>query len=339
MITVFSYARQTPIRLFIDKDTACSGETIMVPVRLNGADSLCAFQFSMMLPEGVHAVRTDSMSWVRAGNLLSDHELSCNYDKGVLSVACLSMRNTLFKDGTGVACYVMLRADSVEEDTNKSISVMDIEFSNPSATAIDIDDTSFVLTVYAPYIAPEPDFSFSVSPFTFSGSLQSLITITSSADISSIALTVSVPEQLAVNNLVNIFSHLLETKFRTKIVKSDEYTYNVLIAALDGGVIPAGSTEIAGVAVTYVMGLIPADVYDFSLYDIAITTAGGKVYNPAPFDYRLDLTGTPVSSLALEPQTAPVSYFTLDGREVDGPVQGVTLVRHANGKVTKLINR
>ena len=65
----------------------------------------------------------------------------------------------------------------------------------------------------------------------------------------------------------------------------------------------------------------------------------GKKYDVGPQVFRLDLTSTMVESYSADSLDNQVEYYTIDGRRVDGPVKGITLVRHPDGRVTKQINR
>lgn len=325
-------------------DTVNVGGPVNAPIMFYGASGLCAFQMSIVLPQGISpADGTDGVTIVTPGELCADHEFSYNYKDGVMDIACLSMTNSAFNDLVGVAFYVALQVDSVETTTSKEIWIKNVEVSTSDVRGFKLVDECHNLTLFVPENIPDvdPEFSFTVSPFTFSGSFESSITINSSVDLSSIAFKVTVPQVLAINNLFSLFGYLIDSGFSTVVVKTGTNEYYIRISAQEGHVIPAGTVSIAGIAVQYVLGLIPSDVYTFYLDDIAITTSSGKVYNPAPFEYTLDLTGTLVESADQDPDSDnnTVSFFTIDGREIDAPVKGIILMRQPNGKVTKVINR
>ena len=324
--------------LLLPDDTVNSGGTVTVPVVLDGAGGICALQFALYLPQGiVPATGTDGVEPITFGELCLDHELSYNWADGELRVACLSMTNSAFQYESGVVCYITLMADSVSTSVNKTILVTDVELTTTDVRSIRLDDSYCDITVNLPEITP--DVSFSLSPVKITGSIESSIVIESAVDISSIAFNITVPEAFAQNKLISLFSHLVVSDFNTEISQTDECSFDVVITALGDNVIKAGKTEIAGIAINYMMGLLVPDVYVFSLDNIVITTPDGKAYGLAPVEYRMDLTSTQVRVLTDDSFDEPVAYYSLDGRQVTEPLPGITLVRHADGRVTKLIKR
>ena len=339
MMTVCYVSAQKiePPQILIADDSVACGEVVQIPVILNNAGAFCAFQFSLILPEGITPVAdSDSVFTVTGGELIADHEIHYNCVDNSLIVGCVSMTNSVFKADSGVVCYISLMADTLKETVIDTIVVTDMEVSTPGVERLaSVDDYSFTLKLIAYGL---PGFSINVSPFTFSGSIESAIVIESSVDISSIAFKIKIPELFAERKLINLFSHLMATDFKTDIAEIDDCTYSVLIQALSDSVILSGTTTITGISVDRAIALIPADVYVFYLDDIAVTTADGTVYRVAPIEYALDLTKTRVESMLPESDES-VTYYSLDGRRISSPGKGVTLVRHADGRVTKIINR
>lgn len=369
MIALFSFAQKP--ELVVSSDTIGSNGIIQIPIILKGASGFCAFQFSIRMPDGIRPVTaTDDISPVIKGNLTTNHEIDYNQKENsgtngyLLNVACISMDNAVFTADSGLICTVNLQADNPIQE-NKTITIGNIELSTPDVRKIRIGNSS--ITVYplksqetpgtnpvvnpdtiptvnpdtVPTIIPpitDPEFNLTISPFTFSGSFQSSIIITSDADIKSISFLVSVPEQFTTNKLIDILNRMTATDYRTEIKPINKCTYSIAISALNNNVIPSGSFEIAGVNINYVIGLIPPDIYLISLDMITITTTDGKVYNPKSFTYNIDFTFTNVESTIARPDDT-VTYYTLDGQQVSAPVKGITLVRYSNGRVSKLINR
>lgn len=341
MSSVFVFAQNpaTPQMAIVDYCVS-GGDEVQIPVRLSSnAGAFCAFQFKMVLPDGISPIaETDSTPVVLNGSLLSDHEVRYSCMDSLLIVNCVSMTNALFKADTGVICYVRLAAGIVTEETAKTIRVKDVEFCTPDVQMVTpLQDLSFKLTVMVPDV--EPDFRIDIDPFTISGSIESSIVIESSVDIRSISFVITIPELLAQYRLVNFFSRLLLTSFNTDITEIDDRTYSVSIESLSDSVIRAGSTQIAGISANKAIALLPAGEYVFNLDSIAVTAANGKVYTIKPFEYRLDLSLTQVKSLMADTADEPVEYYSLDGRRIPEPAQGVTLVRYADGRVSKIIIR
>ena len=325
-------------QIIITNDSVASGETVQIPVFLNNnADAFCAFQFSLLLPDGISpVVGSDGMLAVTGGELISDHEFSCNYVDNTLYVGCVSMTNSVFLAESGVICYITLAADSVNESVTNQMWVSNVEFCTPAVERFTATDCRFLLTVLVNVV---PDFSLDILPFSISGSIETDIVIESSVDISSIAFDLTIPELFAQRKLITLLSRLIATNYNTEIVQIDDYTYSIKIESILDSVIFSGSTRIAGISVDKAILFVPADVYLFNLENIVITTSDGIVYNLAPVEYKVDLTSTAVESIIQEPAAESVTYYSLDGRRISSPGKGVTLVRHADGRVTKIINR
>jgi len=329
----------TPQMVIADYSVS-GGGVVQIPVKLkNNASAFCAFQFTMVLPDGIRPIAdSDTVSVVLNGGLLSDHEVRYSCLDSLLIVNSVSMTNALFKADTGVICYVRLVADIVTAETAKTIRVKDVEYCTPNVQMVTpTQDLSFTLTIKAPEV--DPDFRIDIDPFTISGSIESSIVIESSVDIRSISFVITIPELMAEYRLVSFFSRLLLTSFNTDITEIDDRTYSVSIESLSDSVIRAGSTQIAGISANKAIALLPAGDYVFNLDSIAVTAANGKVYTIKPFEYRLDLSLTQVKSLMADTADEPVEYYSLDGRRIPEPAQGVTLVRYADGRVSKIIIR
>lgn len=342
LTSINSLSAQNQSQILIPNDSVNSGNCVLVPIVLYDAYSICAFQFSLILPDGiVPTANTDQSSPVKGGELLTDHNISYHFDNGVLYVACLSITNSLLSANQGIICYVSLQTDSVITDTPKSILIDNIKLVMSNVTEIALEPTECVLTVVAPKDIPQinPVFSFNITPQIINEAFESTIAINSNIDISTIAFNITIPEKLAASNMINILSNLLESEFHTVINQTDECTYNVNISSLDNYVIPAGVTQIADVVINYVLGQILPDIYTFSLCNISITATNGKVYNPAPIEYNLDLTFTGIEKSLSSLDGESTTYYTITGCQVESPVQGITLVRHPDGRVTKIINR
>lgn len=347
MIAVFSFAQESTPHLFISADTVNSDGTVQVPVVLAGAQQICAFQFSVLLPDSI-ALDADGSVTVTGGDLFTDHIIDYNLESDMedefLNVACLSPTNSVFAADSGAVCFINLKFEN-EIAMEKILIFFDVELSTPSVEGINTGLEVFTVFPREQKNNPDtipvfvPDISFGISPFAFQGTLQSAITIQSNMDISSLSFQVTVPENLAVNKLISLFGKLLSTQFRTEIMQTDVNKYGVSIAAIDDSLITAGLTAVTGISVDFVIGLITPGQYDFVIDDIQVTAPDGKIYEIPTQYYSINVTPTLIGSVQADALDEPVGYFTIDGREVPGPVKGITLIRHADGRVTKLINR
>ena len=373
MIAAVSFAQKVFPELIVGSDTVDREGRVQIPIILKGVEEFCAFQLSVFLPDSIGlAAESDDLPSVSKGELCTNHEIDYNLEDSILNVACLSLDNSLFAADSGTVCVLNLQADRLMQ-LDKVLPVWNVELSTPGVNSYRLEGLCFTVFAWAgeanpdtipvvgpdtipivnpdtipdtiPVVGPDtipeivPVFTFNVSPFTFNGSLESAIVLGSDIDISSISFRITVPETFASNNLIRIISRLMSTAFKTEITQVGDYSYDVKISALGDSMIPAGTTEIAGVAVDYVLGLIKPDVYVFTLDYISVTGADGKKYDVGPQVFRLDLTSTMVESYSADSLDNQVEYYTIDGRRVDGPVKGITLVRHPDGRVTKQINR
>lgn len=342
MITGSCFAQTEAPELLLSDDTVSSGGIVVIPVSLKGASGICALQFAIHLPENVIPIDpSHGYLVITPGIMCADHEVSYNYENRVIHVVCLSMTNTLFRNDSGVVCYVGLQTDSLAETTDKLIYVSDIEMSTPDVVGLELDDICSILTVKVPEIIPEipPTFSISIAPFTFTGSFESTITITSDVDIRSIAFDITVPQGFVQQNLIRMFGQLLASQFQTSVVPLGSSTYRVSITPLKDTVVVSGITDIIGIAVKYDPTVISPGIYSFSFDNIAITVGNGKTYYPNPFDYQLDLTFTQVSSPDAGQNGSGESYFEIGGIQTSGFSNGITIIRHADGTAIKTINR
>ena len=351
MIALYSYAQKP--ELIVSSDSVGADGIVSIPVSLKGASGICAFQFSVWMPDSLSPVTgTESIQPVVKGDLFTNHTLDYNMDEecdegSMMNVVGFSPDNSVFSADSGLLCTINLKAD-YRTSADQVLGIGKIEFSTPDVESLGqeplrlfvyisqgaIHDTIPVDTV--PVFVPEV--KFGLSPFEFNGALQSAIAIESNLDISAISFKVTVPENLAVNRLIRLFGYLVDTIFQTEIDQVDSCTYAVSITAIDDSLITAGVTRITGISVDFVIGLITPGIYLFSLDDISVTAADGTIYEIESQNYSINLNPNAVESAKPDVE-GTVTYYTLDGRQVSAPVKGINLIRHPDGRITKFINR
>lgn len=354
MFALFSYA-QNP-ELIVSPDSVGADGIVSIPVSLKGASGICAFQFSVWMPDSLSPVKgTESIQPVVKGDLFTNHTLDYNMDENcdegsMMNVVGFSPDNSVFSADSGLLCTINLKAD-YRTSANQVLGIGKIEFSTPDVESLGQEPLRLFVYISQgaihdtiPVLDPDtipvfiPDVQFGLSPFEFNGALQSAIAIESNLDISAISFNISVPEDLAVNRLVRLFGYLVDTIFQTEIVQADSCTYAVSITAIDKNLIKAGITKITGISVDFVIGLFTPGIYEFNLDEISITAADGKEYEIEAQKYSINLSPTAVESAKPDIEDT-VTYYTLDGRQVSAPVKGINLIRHSDGRITKFINR
>ena len=348
MISVSLSAQNSDSYLVFSNDQVDAGGTVQVPVTMVGANSICAFQFSLVLPDGIEpAEDATGYGVVTGGNIFYDHSISYNYENGILHVACLSLTNSVFSTYHGVACYVNLKADKQLQTTEKEIQVTDIELCTPQSRSIKSNNKQFIVNVLQQEQVPEeepqqeqvtekePEFSISVGPFSFSGMFRSSIAIESSVDLQSISFQLTIPEILATNRMVGIFGSLMADKYRTLISQVGTSTYRLEISAIDNGFIPAGKVDISEVTVTYVMGQMPPGEYAFLIDGLTVCAVDGKTYQIDAMSFKLNVVPSGVQPIDDNEKT---DLYSIDGRKIYSPVNGVMLMRHPDGRVTKFVD-
>lgn len=326
--------------LIIPDDSVRIGDVVQIPVIVNDADSVCAFQFSLILPDGIIPVpESRNNQPVTRGEILTDHIFNYNYESGVLHVVCLSIANSIFSADSGVVCNIVLQPLNETEITDVVIGVTDIELSSPSINGKVLNDISFKLHIQESCIIPDDSklFTFNISPFRFNESFESEISITSSVNIKSISFSLTVPEQLGNLDLVRISSQLANTNISTDIVRIDSCHYDVLITASNDSVFLSGYTEIVGIKVDYDVGILVPGTYVLLIDDILVTAIDGTIYELAPFEYRFDFQATNIEPL-LPAVYENISGYFLDGRRAGSSAQGV-MIQQINGKIYKIIRR
>ena len=330
------FAQNVSAELFIPDDTVSSGNKVRVPVILDGALEMCALQFAIHIPDGIMlAAESDNTSSVTRGELCSDHTLSYYLQDGVVYVACLSMTNSFFQENRGAVCYLTLQADSLFETETKLIRLTDVEICKSAVECVSLDEKCCSLTVCSSELIPQ--FSFNLGPFTFNGSFESSVTVTSNIDIRSIVFEIAVPEGLAENNLVRIFGQFLSSQFRTSVATLGVNSYEIAISGRNEETIIPGTTSIIGVAISVDKDMIVPGVYSFFLDNIVITTSDGTDYYFGPLEYKLNLIPTQIDTP--HGMRDDVIYNRLDGITTQIHTHGITIMRNSDGVVTKFINR
>ena len=339
---ICSFADNGKPSLIIPDDTISRGSTIQIPVILNGARSVCAFQFSVHLPYDISIVPdTDSTHALTPGNLFGDHDIVYNIQDGVLRIACLSMTNSVLLADSGVLCNITLDGLRIMRSESKPIRITDIELSYPDVRSKELDDTLFIINTIAPEPVSDQDslFTFSMSPFTFDGAFHTSVTIESDIDISTIAFRLSVPESIAQSGLLHLIGHQFAPDCQIGISPIDNRTYNIIVSASKGGIISSGLNQLADISLDYVSGLIAPGIYVIKLDNIIIASVDGTLYESAPLSYKLYYFPTRVEETRVKTSPESDSYYIPDGRSLSGVQKGINLIRHADGTVTKTIIR
>lgn len=335
MIASVSYAQKSLSRFYIPNDTIECGDMVRIPVIFEGSSGVCAFQFALHLPDGISLVTgTNDKFPVEPGEIFTDHELNFFLNDSTLWVACLSMTNSIFKYNDGVACYITLQTDSVLETTNKEIRLTDAEITTPDVESTTLNDVCGSLTIIASDV--RPFFIFNIAQFTYNSFFETFVTVTSNIEVYSITFDITVPENLAVNNLVRLLGQLNTSQFKTSVSTIDTHTYEIVISGRNGMCINPGTTEILGINVMFDKVLIVPGNYVFSLDNIVITDINGKSYALDSLVYTLILNPTQVTTPDSDNNGSTDSYFRIDGTRISNYSRGITLIRHLDGSVTKV---
>ncbi len=123
--------------VYIASSTVEAGNTITLAVNLRCDSPTSAFQFDLVLPEGITlATNADGQPDITKGSIVnkSRHTLDCApMSDGSIRFICYSLNSTLFTSTNGVVAYITLKADASCSVGKKSITIRDAVFATPSA--------------------------------------------------------------------------------------------------------------------------------------------------------------------------------------------------------------
>lgn len=135
--------------LSVEDVTLQPGENVQVGIVLNNPDkTYAAFQFDLVLPEGVSVAKNDKGKFIASLNAdrADDHSLNVSL-KGERTYRFLSfsMTNSAFSGTTGVLVYVTLTADNSLAQTAQAAITSQV-LTEPDGTQNKCSDTSFSIS-------------------------------------------------------------------------------------------------------------------------------------------------------------------------------------------------
>ena len=134
------------------------GQSKVVTIQLNNQTaSYTAFQFDMVLPDGVQVVKSvgDDLLASLSVERISDHELHAAMIKSnIYRFLAFSMTNADFSGKNGALLHITLSADKDMNNVNESLKVMSQEFVEADGTQHILEDQTFPLSVFSGELTP-----------------------------------------------------------------------------------------------------------------------------------------------------------------------------------------
>lgn len=150
-VTVFSSlsicAEETDDVLLLSDFSVSQGETKVLQVLMNNVDPICAFQFTLMLPDGVSLPKDSDGNFMISLDRTSDTSPAVNFLDNVYYVAYFSPSNTPFRGNSGAICNLTLHVDENIEIGKLQIDISNIELAEPNVTKHNPGDISAILSV------------------------------------------------------------------------------------------------------------------------------------------------------------------------------------------------
>ena len=137
--------------LVIDDVSMSAGGTCQVAISLNNPKKMySAFQFDLLLPEGISIAKNDKGKFIASLNedRKDDHTLNVSdRGDGVYRLMTFSMSNATFSGTQGALTYVTLQADTDVSNDTKTATVLSQVFTEPNGYQNKWADTNFMITI------------------------------------------------------------------------------------------------------------------------------------------------------------------------------------------------
>ena len=158
--------------------TAMAGTTIKMPILMNNKASVPAYQFDLVLPEGISFVKAElSLDRTTAANT-NTFEYKEQAD-GAIRVLAASTSNALFSDNQGEVAIITLSVSENLADGSYPINLKEIVISNETGTSVQsIEEVESTLTIGKPEYST--DFGIKIAPVELTSSDVDVVT----ADVS-----------------------------------------------------------------------------------------------------------------------------------------------------------
>ena len=139
------------LTLHVSDCEVMAGEEFTVDIHMDGDADFSAFQFDMVLPEGIHVKMVDgapcaTLSTERTNTADTDFFVSRLSDDGTLRVFCASTRNVGFEGNEGCVAHVTLVADEKAPAGDYEVAVSHIVAAY-GGTGENLSPANFVATV------------------------------------------------------------------------------------------------------------------------------------------------------------------------------------------------
>ncbi len=134
------------------------GQSKVVTIQLNNQTaSYTAFQFDVVLPDGVQVVKSVGDDLLSSLNVerISNHELhAAKIKSNIYRFLAFSMTNADFSGRNGALLHITLSADKDMNNVNESLKIMSQEFVEADGTLHILEDQTFPISVFSGELTP-----------------------------------------------------------------------------------------------------------------------------------------------------------------------------------------
>ena len=124
---------------------------IIINYQFENEGEMCAYQFDLVLPEGVSLVPNGSRYKYQRGDCYNAmHSIVINYveEEGVYRVVCASLNDTYpFNGTTGILLKLFVQADNSLTTTSLDAFLKNVKLSTLGGSKVNISDVAFKITV------------------------------------------------------------------------------------------------------------------------------------------------------------------------------------------------
>ena len=131
-----------PNSLAVADQSANQGKSITIPIEMNNVDAITAFQFEVVLPEGI------TWSKCQLAGREEDHVLSAKKQaSGIYVVTVISMSDENFSDNSGAVANLTLNVDEKQVPGLYRVQIRNIELTTENGDAVHPLDVNATLTI------------------------------------------------------------------------------------------------------------------------------------------------------------------------------------------------
>ena len=307
--------------LYVESQTCQAGESYTLSVKMKNSNSICGYQFDLVLPEGVTVAQDDesfyliSLSTERTTAKKTDYFNSAKQTDGSIRVLAASTQNITFSGNTGEVATIKINVASTVADGDYPVILKNIVTSDTDAKTYEVDNVESTLTIGKVTTTYDEGYSVQLLPFLFSEDAEVSFLASNATALKSVEFDVELPSAIVSGEAYYIDPSLAQTKYTT----SDELSGNTVHVSVTGkksNTIGIGeNAAVATLGLAFADAALTAGVYSVTIKNIVMTDADDAEYHAAPYTTSI-IVGQYTRSLQYEWGTVCLPYATESTSEV-----------------------